>query len=284
VTLVSVNGRLVDETEAVVSVFDHGLTTGDGAFEGILVDNGRPFALRRHLDRLDRSVSLIGLPLPDRNQLTASIGAVVDSAGLERAKLRITVTAGAGPLGSARGNAPLTVIVAIEALPAARATAGGEGSPSKGTRVALSPWLRSGGGPGAGAKTISYVENVVALHWAHEIGANEALFTNSDGNLCEGTGSNVFVALDGELLTPPLSSGCLAGVTRGLVLELTDALERDVPASRLAEAEEAFLTSTTRGVLAIEAIGDRELPSCPGPLTAVAAKAYQELLATTPDP
>ena len=103
------------------------------------------------------------------------------------------------------------------------------GPPPGPTDVATVPWPRNERGALAGLKTISYGENVVALHYARERGATEAVFANLAGNLCEGTGTNVFVCIDGRVLTPPLSAGCLAGVTRDLILELTDASEDDLP-------------------------------------------------------
>ena len=105
-----------------------------------------------------------------------------------------------------------------------------------------------------GVKTISYGENVVALAYARERGAGEAIFANLAGNLCEGTGTNVFLAVGGRLVTPPLSSGCLAGVTRDLLLELLDVVEDDLPLSALASADEAFLSSSTREVQPISAV------------------------------
>ena len=136
----------------------------------------------------------------------------------------------------------------------------------------------------AGLKTTSYAENVVALAHATERGAGEALFANLAGNLCEGTGSNIFVGLGGRLVTPPLSSGCLAGITRELVLETTDAVEADVTMDDFAHADEAFLTSSTRDVQPISTVDGRALPECPGPLSMAATDAFAALLALTLDP
>jgi branched-chain amino acid aminotransferase len=289
-----VNGRLVEEPEAVISVLDHGLVTGDGVFESVLVHDGRTFALRRHLDRLERSAAVIGLVPPARAELKAAVGAVVAASGLARAKLRITVTAGHGPLGSLREVAPPSLIVAAApfetstsegtvlapmAEGADRPTAGGQGA-----TVALFPWPRNERGLLAGAKTISYVENVVAVKWAAERNASEALFANLAGHLCEGTGSNVFVVHDHRLLTPPLEAGCLAGVTRDLVLELTGASEVNLEVKKLSEVSEAFLTSTSRGVQPIAVIDGVALPASPGPETRAAMDAYDRLLCSTPDP
>ena len=104
------------------------------------------------------------------------------------------------------------------------------------TAVVTVPWPRNERAALVGVKTISYGENVVALAYARERGAGEAIFANLAGNLCEGTGTNVFVAVGGRLVTPPLSSGCLAGVTRDLLLELLDVVEEDLPLSALASA------------------------------------------------
>ena len=149
--------------------------------------------------------------------------------------------------------------------------------------VAIVPWPRNERGALAGLKTTSYGENVVALAWATERGAGEAVFPNLAGNLCEGTGSNVFLSVGGRLLTPPLSSGCLAGVTRALVIELTGAAEEDVPVGVLQDADEAFLTSTTREVQPIALVDGVALPA-PGPLTRAAAESFSALVARDMDP
>jgi branched-chain amino acid aminotransferase len=146
------------------------------------------------------------------------------------------------------------------------------------------PWPRNERGALAGIKTTSYAENVRALAYAAERGGSEAIFANTRGNLCEGTGSNVFVVLDGELVTPPLSAGCLAGVTRGLLIEWAGAEEEDVPLSALAQAGEAFLTGTTRDVQPIRMVDGFALPAQPGPVTRKAADIFAERAAESPDP
>jgi len=110
-------------------------------------------------------------------------------------------------------------------------------------------------------KSVSYAENVVALAWARQRGAGEALFANNAGDLCEGTGSNVFVVIAGRLVTPPLSSGCLAGVVRSLLVDDRLAAENAVPVATLGDIEEAFLTSSTREVQVIDRWDGRDLPA-----------------------
>ena len=118
-------------------------------------------------------------------------------------RLRITWTAGPHPMGSGRGGGPATLVVAYSAIDHAAAE----------TTVVTVPWTRNENGATAGLKTTSYAENVIALAHARRHGGTEAILANTAGNLCEGTGSNVFYVVDGELRTPSLASGCLAGIT-----------------------------------------------------------------------
>jgi branched-chain amino acid aminotransferase len=272
--VVWIDGALATTDVARVSPFDHGLLTGDGVFETLRVTRGVPFAVRRHLDRLARSAAGLRLPCPPAGVVRAAMDEVVEANGVVEGRLRVTVTGGPGALGSDRAGVAPTVIVAGGQLP--------QWPPA--ADVALSPWPRNERGALVGLKTISYGENVVALAHARDRGAGEAIFANLAGNLCEGTGTNVFLAAGGRLVTPPLSAGCLAGVTRELVLELVDAVEEDLPVSALASAQEAFLTSSTRDVQPIRSVDGRRLPACPGPLTSAAAAAFRTLLAGDLDP
>jgi branched-chain amino acid aminotransferase len=272
--LVWIDGALADAVDATVSVFDHGLTVGDGVFEALKAVDGRPFAARRHLDRLRRSAEGLGLRVPfTDDDLRTAMAEVLASHDLPRARVRITVTGGVAPLGSERGESTATVIVAAGHLK--------DVTPS--TAVCTVPWPRNERGALAGIKTTSYAENVRALATARARGCSEAIFATTTGLLCEGTGSNVFAVLDGRLVTPPLSSGCLAGVTRDLLLEVTDAVEEDIPMAAFLAADEVLLTSTGRDVQAVHQVDDRTLPA-PGPHTAAAATAFQDLLATADDP
>jgi len=273
--VVWINGALVPDDEAKISIFDHGLVVGDGVFETVKVANGVPFALTRHLARLGRSAAGLGLPEPDLDQIRAGAMAVIEaSPATPLARLRITATAGISPLGSERGNSPATAIVALaEQRP-----------PAESVDVVVAPWPRNENGALAGLKTTSYADNVRALAYAAERGGSEAIFSNIAGNLCEGTGSNVFVVFGGRLITPPLSSGCLAGVTRALVIEWTGAAEDDVPLDDLSNADEAFLTGTTRDVQPIRHVNGRKLAAVPGPITRKAAEVFAMRAAESPDP
>ncbi|TCC47385.1 4-amino-4-deoxychorismate lyase [Kribbella pittospori] len=267
------NGALLDD-EATVSPLDHGLTTGDGVFETIKVENGRPFAVTRHLDRLVRSAVGLSLPEPDVAQIEVGIAAVVEAdPGIPFGRLRITYTGGVSPLSSERGTSGPTILIATQAVK----------RPGPTSAIVTVPWVRNERSAVAGLKTTSYAENVRALAYAKERGGSEAIFANTIGNLCEGTGSNIFCVYDGELVTPTLESGALAGVTRALVLEWFGATERDVPMERLFEADEVFLTSTTRDVQAIHRVDDRDLPA-PGPITAQVTKIFADRSTDEPNP
>jgi branched-chain amino acid aminotransferase len=268
------DGALVDADEARVSVFDHGLLTGDGVFETLRVYRGTPFARRRHLDRLEASAAAMRLPCPSPEVVRQAMAAAISANGLEEGRMRITLTGGPSSLGSDRGDRGPTLIVAVAEALAWPPT----------TDVVVVPWPRNERGALAGVKTVSYGENVVALAYARDRGAGEAVFANVAGNLCEGTGSNVFVGVGGRLLTPPLSAGCLAGVTRDLLAEQVDVTEEDLAVGDLAAADEAFLTSSTREVQPIRAVDGKVLPDAPGPLTRAAAAAFAALVARDLDP
>lgn len=256
---------LADPTSPAIPVTDHGLTVGDAVFEAVKVVDGEPFALQRHLDRLERSAAGLGLTGVDTGAVRVGVAAVLDGEAMPLGRLRITVTAGPSPLGSGRGSeGPTTIVVAapMNAMPTT-------------TSIITVPWPRNERSPLAGLKTTSYAENVLALACAAEAGASEAVFANLAGNLCEGTGSNVFYVVDGELRTPTLGSGCLAGVTRDLLIEWYGAREVDEPIEVAQGADEVFLVSTTRDVQAVARWDDRELPA-PGPVTKEAMAAWRE--------
>jgi branched-chain amino acid aminotransferase len=273
-----VDGRLVDDGDAVVSAYDHGLTVGDGVFETVRIVDGVPFALGRHIDRLARSAAGLELPAPDPEQVGKACASVVAQAPVGRYRLRITYTGGVAPLGSGRGDAAPTLFVALAPL---------EPWPQT-TTVAVVPWPRNERGALAGLKTTSYAENVVALAYAKRFGAGEAVFADTQGRLSEGTGSNVFVVRGGRILTPALNTGCLAGVTRALVLEWTDAEEAELPLDVLSRADEVFLTSTTRDVQAVSALvgadGGHSYNQSPGPLTREVAATFAERSAEDSEP
>lgn len=167
-------------------------------------------------------------------------------------------------------------------------TAAQAAPPASTTAVATVPWTRNERGATAGLKTTSYAENVIALAHAKDKGGTEAIFGNTRGELCEGTGSNIFVVVDGVLRTPLLDSGCLAGITRELAIEWArgagiEVREEALPMTVLETADEAFLTSTTRDVQPIHAVDGRELRA-PGPVTMRVQEAFAKASAASFNP
>jgi branched-chain amino acid aminotransferase len=194
------------------------------------------------------------------------MASVLEGEPLTLGRVRITWTGGLSPLGSDRGDGPSSCVVIAAPMDPWPETAA----------VCTVPWPRNERGALAGLKTTSYGENVRALALARTRDCSEAVFANLEGDLCEGTGTNVFYVVEGELRTPTLASGCLAGITRALVLEWYGATEVDAPIEVLTdEASEIFLSSTTRDVQGIHRWNDREL-GAPGPVTTEVRKAWQE--------
>ena len=240
-------------------MIDPAFLIGAGVFETLKVVRSVPFAARRHLARLAYSAARLGLAVPDG--LGEAMEEAIAREGVVDGRMRITLTASTALVTAA----PMTPWPPV-------------------ADVVTVPWPRNERGALVGLKTISNGENNIAKAYADERGASEAIFGNTVGNLCEGASTNVFLAVGGRLVTPPLSAGCLAGVTRDLVVELVGVGEVDVPLGALATAEEAFLTSSTRDVHPIRSVDGAALPSCPGPLTTAAAAAFKDLLARDLDP
>lgn len=271
------DGELRDPGEPVVNAFDRGFTVGDGIFETIAVHDGQPFALSRHLGRLERSAAGMHLPAPPRAIIQAAVAEVGAALPVGPARLRITWTAGVGPSGSARGDGPGSLVITAEThRPATTAP-----------RLVTSPWPRHERSPLHQVKSISYAENVLALHHAQSRGGTEAILLNSRGELSEGSASNVFVEIDGAVLTPPLGSGCLAGITRELVLEWGrhagfPIREQVVSADVLRASDHVAISSSLRGLLPAASLDDRIL--VPGPLTTALSEIFATRRAESPDP
>ncbi len=273
-TKVWLNDELVDAQKATVSVFDHGFTVGDGAFETLKVVNTQPVALTRHIKRLVHSLNTIGIEFDKEDLLKKAINEVISankSLG-EVMRMRITYTSGVGPLGSDRTKDNFTLVVAVspESI-----------WPDTALVITVSD-PRNDKSILAGSKTTSYAQNAALLSVAKKQGAHEAIMPNTKGELCEGTGSNIFVVKDGQVMTPPLSGGCLGGITRALVIKWFDVKEVDLPMSVLRDVDEAFLTSSTRDIQPISKIDDRVLVA-PGPIASKMRKEFIEKLSQNYD-
>ena len=248
---------------------DPGLLSGMGVFETLLVTAGTAFAPTRHLRRLQEGSARMDLPIPNPEAFRAAVGALsAQCQGVQFARLRLTWTPGPSGTGCLLGTvAPFT--------------------PMERVRAALSPYRRNEDSALTGVKSTSYAENLLALRQAQRLGADEAILPNSRGDLCEGATSNVFIEQGGELLTPPLSSGCLPGITRELALEWgreagLPVRETDLPVSVMNTTQGAAVTSALKGVVALAAIDGRPLKL--GPLTRELAAEFRRRRARTRDP
>jgi branched-chain amino acid aminotransferase len=263
------NGSLADEEAACVSPADHGLLVGDGVFETLRCYRGEPFALEDHLGRLEAGGRALGLEPPARLLLREATRAVIEANGLADARMRITLTSGAGPPGLVRAGTRPTLLVSAQPLVPWPPTA----------TAIVSRWRRDQDSPLAGVKTISLVESVMALTEARASGASEAILLNRRGDVCEASTANVFVVRGGRVETPSLGSGCLAGITRERVLRLSSGAEAELPGTALQEADELFLTSSTREVQPLVELDGRPVGTGePGAVTRRLAEAYRELV------
>jgi branched-chain amino acid aminotransferase len=265
------NGRLVADDEARVSVFDRGFLFGDSIFEVVRTRRGHPFLLGPHLVRLRHSAAEIYLDLPFRDaELIEAVDRGLQAAGNEESYVRIMVTRGAGPLDlhpSECDEPTLLIIVMPLPAPAARMY-------EEGVRLAVVGRQRTD--PRAlnpAAKTGNYLNNVLAIIEARRRGVDDAVMLNAEGFITEGTTANVFFVEGGTVHTPALASGILEGITRGLVIrmlgeEAIPIAEGSYTADRLRGADEAFFTSTTRDVMPIREVDGHVLGGGrPGPFT-----------------
>jgi len=256
------NGRLYDEAhQATVAGIDHGLVVGDGVFETLKVTERGAFAVRRHLARLSRSAAALGLSPPDHGEIREAIEAILEGRDFPYGKLRITYTGGPGPLGSDAPFGPPTLIIMLAPAEAA----------AQSTSIVTAPWTRNEHGALAGVKSTSYAENVRGLKYAASCDAGEAIFLNTAGHLCEGTGTNIFLVFGDKVITPPLSSGPLAGITRELIMEWCAVEQQDLTLDEALLADEAFLTSSMRDVQRVERWDDHTFSRANTVTRAVAA-------------
>ncbi len=276
-----INGQLCAGPEARVSPLDHGIITGDGLFETLAAYNGEVFALTRHIRRLTQSAQgmMMDTSAIEKTPWKQAIKLLLDANHLKDARVRITYTSGDADLGSDRGNSEPLVMIAASAMP----KMGLEG------KLSVVPWPRNERGALSGLKTTSYGENVKALYYAKKNGANEALFLNTCGDVCEGTGTNVGWIKHGKLFTPSLETGCLAGITRALTLELAQkngipVEEVRAPLSTLLDADEVFLTSTLRDVQWVSFVDERTWESSSRKTTAKLDEIFKDFAQKNLDP
>ncbi|MCW4015079.1 MAG: branched-chain-amino-acid transaminase [Candidatus Bathyarchaeota archaeon] len=259
--LVYIDGKFYPKSEAKISVYDHGLLYGDGVFEGIRAYNGVVFKLKEHIDRLYKSAHPIFLKIPlTKAELSKAVIETLKKNNLKDAYIRLVVTRGVGDLGLDPRKCPkATIIIITEPLLQLHSTEKVE----NGINTVIT-WVRRNPVDSATheMKSLNYLNSILGKIEANNIGADEAICLDKKGYVCEGVGENLFIVRDGKLLTPPLSSGALDGITRTLILRLAKKLgievtERDITPNELFTADEAFFTGTAAEVAPIREVNGR---------------------------
>ena len=247
--LVWIDGRVVTADSPVASALDHGLLLGDGVFEVLVVRGRRPVMIDRHLRRLRRGLDRLAIHgTPDDPTLIGAIDTLVAAADLADARIRITVSPGAGVSPRQRGDRPLCFVTIDHLAPALASTT-----------LMTVPWPRNERSPLAGIKASAWAENAFALRHAAAHGFGNALFLDTTGRLSECASSNIFVVIDDEILTPTLGSGCLAGTMREALVEHGVARECDLRPADLHRADAVFTTSST-GLVPVVGVDDLVFP------------------------
>src|SRR3954470_6263240 len=282
---VNVNGRVFDQEHAVVSVFDHGFLYGEGVYETMRTFNGKPFLFERHMQRLRNSSGMLALPVPLSDaELSGRCQETMRVAGLgqgptSEAYIRVLLTRGVGELSYDPAACPVpTVIVIVKPQidPPPEVY-------ERGVTIALVPFVRNHpGSVNPLIKSNNLLNNALAMQEAVRRGAFEGVMRNYRGALAECTQSNLFVVKDGAALTPPLDAGLLPGITRAFLFEV--GAEAGIPVREavlhdddLIDADEAFFTSTTRGVMPATRVDDHVIGSgAPGPITRALGLAYDK--------
>ncbi len=248
-------GEIVPENFAHVDVRDHGLLVGDSLFETVMTRGRHAQLLGRHVARLARSADAVGMACPDVDVIIGAVRSVLESMPDQSVeltgRLRITLSSGVGPMGLSRGDSPRLIVTWEEMA-----------RPTTAVSLVVSSVVRSVQPRLLGLKTGSWIENVLAMKEAREHGVDDALILNSRGEVVETSTANIFAVKSGTVVTPPLSSGCLAGVARQFLIENIPTsvrfAELPITLEELMAADEVFVTSALRGVTPVVRIADTE--------------------------
>jgi aminodeoxychorismate lyase len=275
--IVFLDGELVPEELAVVSVFDRGFLYGDGLFETMRVSGGRPFLWQEHMARLERGAAFLKIQIPfPADDLQKHAEALIQRNQLPEALLRLTLSRGTGPRGySPRGADKPRLVMTLHPTPVT------DGAHSAQWSLVTASVRLPAAEPLAQFKTCNKLAQIMARSEADAAGAQEALLLNTDGFVVEASSSNLFWITDGKVVTPPLVSGVLAGVTRAMVLELCRGLgiatqEGTIRPEALAKAEGVFLSLSSVGIAEGVSLDGR--PLARSPLVPRIEKAYADVL------
>ncbi len=261
---VSIDGRIVADEDAKISVLDHGLLYGDGLFEGIRVRAGRIFRIEQHMARLALGARVLGLELPFSAEQQAKIVAdTVRAFGRKEAYVRLLVTRGEGPLGVDPTTCKKPTVVCI----AAEIGLFSDEQRAHGLAMLTSSYRRPNPDTqDVAVKTLNYLGSALAKQEVRQRGGDEALLLNQSGRVAEAAVANVFALRGRSLSTPPPIDGCLEGINRGAVMEIARGLgftveERSLGRRDLLAADEVFLTGSGAGVVGVRSLDGRAIGS-----------------------
>ncbi len=275
------NGELVPEEEAKVSVFDHGYLYGDGIFEGIRAYKGRVFRLKEHIDRLFKSAKTIMLEIPyTREEMEKKILETIRANQLKDAYIRVVISRGIGDLGldPRKCDTPTVVIIAsdIELYD--------ESLYERGLKVKTVATRRNGPEMvNPRIKSLNYLNNILARIEANLVEAPEAIMLNTQGYVAECTGDNIFIIEDNTLYTPPRYAGILKGIKRGVALKVAENMGLEVKEEQftrydLFNADECFLTGTAAEVIPVVEVDGRQISNGkPGEITGEIITRFREI-------
>jgi branched-chain amino acid aminotransferase len=279
---VYIDGEYYPKSQAKVSVYDHGLLYGDGVFEGIRAYNGIVFKLNEHIDRLYRSAHALRLTIPlTKEEMTTIVLETLRKNNLRDAYIRLVVTRGIGDLGLDPRKCPKpTVIIITDTISIMSSEAKEEGI------TTMIAWVRRNSVDSTTheIKSLNYLNSVIAKMEATANGVDEAICLDKNGLISEGVGENLFIVKDGKLITPPSSSGALAGITAKFTINLAKNLGYEVAETNLTPfqlftADEAFFTGTAAEVVPIREVNKRQIGSgSPGPITKKLMAAFQKAI------
>lgn len=278
------DGKLVDESDAKISVFDHGLLYGDGVFEGIRAYHGSIFQCQAHLDRLFESAELVFLDMPfNRDELESATYETLAANGLSDAYIRMVITRGAGTLGLNPKKCPKPSAFIITGKIAMYP----EEMYRDGMPVIIGKTVRTSATMvNPAVKSLNYLNNIMAKLEGVAAGVEEVLMLNEKGNIAEASGDNVFIIKDGVLITPPKEAGILLGITRSVVMHIArrmgvKVLEINLTPKDVYAADECFLTGTAAEVISVTSVDGKKIGNgAAGVITNKLREAFHEFVKT----
>jgi branched-chain amino acid aminotransferase len=277
-----IDGEYFPKSKAKISVYDHGFLYGDGVFEGIREYNGVVFKLKEHIDRLYRSAHAIMLKIPmSKDDLIKAVVKTLQKNGMKDSYIRLIVSRGIGDLGLDPRKCPKPTIIIITDTIQIRT-----GNAKETGITTMFSWVRRNPVDATTheIKSLNYLNSIMAKIEANACGVDEAMCLENNGYIAEGVGENVFIVRNGEILTPPTSTGALEGITADIVFDLCKKMSFKITVTNLTpfmlfSADEAFFTGTAMEMVPIREVNKRAIGfGKPGPITKKLMTEFQKVI------